>query len=65
MKKIAPGLWVPHSERGHKMLFLEGENEIPRIAFMDFLTIFHFCPFLTTSAKNNQRTILFAEFKQR
>ena len=37
MKKIAPGLWVPNSERGHKMQSLEGENEIPHIAFLDFL----------------------------
>ena len=32
-------MWVPNSERGHKMLSLEGENEIPRIPKLDFLTI--------------------------
>ena len=45
MKKIAPGLWVPNSERGHKMQSLEGENEIPHIAFLDFLAKMSFWPF--------------------
>ena len=39
MKIIESGTWVPNSERGHKMLSPEGENEIPHIAFLDFLTI--------------------------
>ena len=30
---------VPNSERGHKMLSQEGENEIPQIPKLDFLTI--------------------------
>ena len=37
-------MWVPNSERGHKMLSLEGENEIPHIPKLDFLTIFDFLP---------------------
>ena len=32
-------MWVPNSERGHKMLSQEGENEIPQIPKLDFLTI--------------------------
>ena len=32
-------MWVPNSERGHKMPSLEGENEIPHIPKLDFLTI--------------------------
>ena len=32
-------MWVPNSERGHKMLSLEVENEIPHIPKLDFLTI--------------------------
>ena len=32
-------MWVPNSERGHKMPSLEGENEIPHIPFFYFLTI--------------------------
>ena len=32
-------MWVPNSERGHKMPSLEGENEIPQIPKLDFLTI--------------------------
>ena len=32
-------MWLPNSERGHKMLSLEGENEIPHIPKLDFLTI--------------------------
>ena len=31
-------MWVPNSERGPKILSLEGENEIPHIPFLDFLT---------------------------
>ena len=31
--KIAMGMRVPNSELGHKMLSLEGENEIPYIPF--------------------------------
>ena len=30
-------MWVPNSERGHKMPSLEGENEIPHIPKLDFL----------------------------
>ena len=30
---------VSNSESGHKMLSLEGENEIPQIPKLDFLTI--------------------------
>ena len=37
-------MWVPNSERGHKKWFLEGENEIPHIPKVDFLTIFDFLP---------------------
>ena len=37
MKKIATEMWVPNSERGHKMPSLEGENEIPHIPKLDFL----------------------------
>ena len=29
-------MWVPNSERGRKMLSLEGENEIPHIPKLDF-----------------------------
>ena len=36
-------MWVPNFESGPKMQSLEGENEIPQIAFLDFLAIFHFC----------------------
>ena len=36
-------MWVPNSERGPKIQSLGGENEIPHIAFLDFLAIFHFC----------------------
>ena len=32
-------MWVTNSERGHKMLSLEVENEIPHIPKLDFLTI--------------------------
>ena len=39
MKKIESGMWVPNSERGLKMLSLRGENEIPHIPKLDFLTI--------------------------
>ena len=34
--KIALGMWVPNSERGHKIPSLEGENEIPHIPVFDF-----------------------------
>ena len=44
MQKIATEMWVPNSERGHKMLSLEGENEIPHIPKLDFLTFFDFLP---------------------
>ena len=36
MKKIELGMWVPNSERGLKMLSLEGEIEIPHIPKLDF-----------------------------
>ena len=42
MKKIASGMWMPNYERGHKMLSLGGENEIPHIAFLDILRFFIF-----------------------
>ena len=32
-------MWVPNSERVHKNWQLEGENELPHIAFLDFLMI--------------------------
>ena len=44
-EKIVMGMWVPNSESGHKMWSLEGENEIPQIPILDFLTIFDFRPF--------------------
>ena len=37
-------MWVPNSERGHKIRLLEGENEIPHIAFLDFFNNFSFLP---------------------
>ena len=37
-------MWVPNSKRGHKIRSLEGENEIPHIPKLDFLTIFDFLP---------------------
>ena len=30
------GMWVPNSERGHKIQSPEGENEIPHIPFLFF-----------------------------
>ena len=33
-------MWVPNSERGPKIQSLEGKNEIPRIALLNF-TKFH------------------------
>ena len=35
-------MWVPNSERGHKMPPLEGENEIPHIPKLDFLAKMRF-----------------------
>ena len=40
MKKINFCIWVPNSERGHKMPSLEGENEIPHIPKLDFFDDF-------------------------
>ena len=38
-------MWVPNSERGHKMPSLEDENEITHFPKLDFLTKMRFLPF--------------------
>ena len=39
-------MWVPNSERGHKMPSLEGENEIPHIPKLDFVAKMPFLPWV-------------------
>ena len=63
-------MWVPNSERGHKMLSLEGENEIPHIPKLDFLTILapsdNVKPTLLNKSCSNQKilaTLLFQLFE--
>jgi len=34
MLKIVMGMWVPNSERGHKVPSLKGETEIPTSLFL-------------------------------